>query len=206
MQETSGYLEEAAAVTKVVHDWALWRDTCAWQKLAASYTDDAHMRTTWFDGPASEFVAKSQSMAGKGARAQHFMGSTSVEVCGDRAIAQSRVVLLVRGGLAGTQVDVTCYGRFYDRLVKRAGRWLIQHREPIYEKDQVQPVVPGEAIALEPALLAGYPEGYRYIAYLQSSGGATITPNLIEPNSAEQSRLYEQGEAWLSKGSSQLRG
>src|SRR5205814_8658645 len=52
---------------------------------------------------------------------------------GDRALAEARAMLLVRSALQGVEVDVTCYLRFYDWLVRQGGRWLIERRNGIYE-------------------------------------------------------------------------
>ena len=63
--------------------------------------------------------------------------------------------------------DVACTGRFYDFLEQRDGRWGIVLRQPIYEKDRLDPVDPAASLVLDLELLARYPEGYRYLAYLQ---------------------------------------
>ena len=38
--------------------------------------------------------------------------------------------------------DVVCTGRFYDFFEKRNERWGIVLRQPIYEKDRMDPVDP----------------------------------------------------------------
>ena len=48
-----------------------------------------------------------------------------------------------RAEVDGVLVDVVCTGRFYDFLEKREGRWGIVRRQPIYEKDRMDPVDPG---------------------------------------------------------------
>lgn len=198
MRAITNHQTEAAAITAVIQGWALFRDICDWESLAACYAPDARMKTTWFEGAASDFVVASRELTGKGARAQHFMGASTVEVHGERATAESRFILLLRGQLGEQQVDVTCYGRFFDRLVRHGQQWAILAREPIYEKDSMQPVAPGQAVHLDPLILQRYPEGYRHIAYLQCLGGARITTDLVAPNSAAQSSLYEAARAWLA--------
>ena len=47
-------------------------------------------------------------------------------------------------------------------------------RQPIYEKDRMDPVDPAARLELDPALLARFPEGYRHLAYLQP---ASATPS-----------------------------
>ena len=45
--------------------------------------------------------------------------------------------------------DVVCTGRFYDFLEKRQGKWGIVRRQPIYEKDRLDPVDPAAVIRLD---------------------------------------------------------
>jgi hypothetical protein len=188
-------MNDRLEITQAVANWALWRDTGRWEKLRALYTDDAIQHTTWFVGPAREFIARIAARALGGS--QHFVGACAVELNGERAIAETRLVLLVRGTLQDIEVDVTCYARSYDRFVRRAGAWLIQRREMIYEKDRIDPLDPAARLALDPAALARYPAGYRHLAHLQAAGGARITPDLPVPGSEELKRLYAEGERWL---------
>ena len=190
-------LLDRAAITEVVQDWGISRDAGRWDKLRSFYTSDAIMYTTWFVGPAAEFVERSMEAAKKGARGQHFIGAALIDIKENKAIAETRMILLVRGMLAAVEVDVTCYGRFYDRFVKSDGQWRIQQRMVIYEKDRMDVLDPGVTIQLDHEELVKRPEGYRHLAYLQSHSGASITPDLPTPNSAALTRMYAEGEAWL---------
>ena len=190
---------DKADVREAVENWALYRDTGRWEELLALYTPDAIVHTTWFVGTAREFVERGKEAAKKGgSRGQHFVGAVSVEVNGDRAIAEARVVLLVRAPLQGVEVDVTCYCRFYDWFLRTERGWRIKMRGGIYEKDRLDPVTPGEVIKLDPAVLARFPPAYRHIAYVQSSGGAKITMDLPTPGSGALEKLYNDGAGWLA--------
>ena len=197
-------LLDRAAIAQVVQDWGISRDAGRWDKLRSFYTSDAIMYTTWFVGPATEFVERSMEAAKKGARGQHFIGAASIDIKGNRAIAETRMILLVRAMLEGVEVDVTCYGRFYDRFVKLDGQWLIQKRMVIYEKDRMDVLDPALTLKLKQEELVKRPEGYRHLAYLQSHGGASITPDLPTPNSPALARLYAEGEAWLAADAGDL--
>lgn len=185
------------AIEQVIRNWALWRDGWNWPQLRACYTPDAVMHTTWFVGSAGEFVDRSMEAAKKGARSQHFIGAASIEVRGDRAIAETRMMLLLRAVLQGTEVDVTAYARFYDLFARLQDTWRIRKRVPIYEKDRLDPVTPGAIVALDPAELARYPGAYRHVAYIQASGGARVNPDLPTANSDVLERLYREGGDWL---------
>lgn len=200
-EDTSAALRtliDRAAITQVVQDWGLARDTGRWEQLQSFHTHDATVQTTWFVGSASEFVARSRQAAAGGARVQHFIGAATIELCGERAVAETRMVLQVRAAVHGVVVDVTCYGLFHDLFVRDAGVWRIQQRVPVYEKDRLDTLVPGQALQLDPDRLAALPEGCRHLTYVQAQGGAQITPDLPVPNSPALERLYAQGRAWLA--------
>ena len=190
-------LLDRAAITRVVNDWGLFRDTGRWDQLRACFTADATMHTTWFVGGAEEFVRRSIEAAARGARAQHFIGASSMTLAGDRAVAETRMILMVRAKIGDAPVDVTCYGRFHDRFLRTEDGWQIHIRVPVYEKDRLDPLEPGRAVALDAAKLAGYAEGYRHLAYVQSLGGAVLSPGLPTPNSPEETELARAGEDWL---------
>lgn len=191
-------LLDRAAITRVVNDWGLFRDTGRWDALRALFAANATMRTTWFAGPADIFVDRSIAAAARGARAQHFIGAATIELAGDRAVAETRMILMLRAEVAQIPVDVTCHGRFHDRFVRTGDGWRILKRVPVYDKDRLDPLEPGRAVPMDPAVLAGFAEGYRYLAYVQSLGGATLTPGLPTRNSPEEAELLAGAAAWLA--------
>jgi len=191
-------LLDRSAVAALIQNWGRWRDTQAWAELAGAFAADAWMKTTWFDGPAQAFVAASRQLAVGGASVQHSFGASDVAIEGARALANTRVELLIRGRLHGVEVDVHCWGRFIDRLVRdEGGRWRIQLRVPVYEKDRLQPVLPGTPLALDPALLDALPPHYRFTAYMQSQSGAQINQDLPPANSEGYRALEAANRAWL---------
>ena len=123
---------------------------------------------------------------------------TVAEINGARAIAQTRMAIMVRSALDGVEVDAACYGRFFDRVEKRGGSWRIAKRSVIYEKDRIDPVDPGTVISLDLALLRRFPEGYRHLAYLQTKNGAQVNPNLPTAHGEALEKLLREAQAWLA--------
>ena len=197
-QDPLQLLVERAAIGDVLQNWGLWRDRCDWAGLRSLYAPGATMQTTWLDGSATEFVDLSQRMSAGATRAQHYIGVPIVKVNGARAVAQTRITILVRGLLEGVAVDATCHGWFVDRLVKQDGQWLIQSRVPLYEKDTLVAVDPGAALKLDPALLASFPAAYKHMAYVQSAIGAPVNRTLALPGSSEQDQILNDCDEWLA--------
>ena len=193
---------EEFRIRRVIETWAIARDSGDWATFASVWHDDGWMTATWFQGPAAEFVRVSQAGFEAGVNILHFLGGTistlsSGTATGDRAIAQTKMQIMQRAGVHGVTADVTCTGRFYDFLAKRDGRWGIVRRQPIYEKDRLDPVDPAAQLSLEPKLLGSFPVGYRHLAYLQFQLGYQIAPGLPGLRGSAVDVLYQEGRDWL---------
>jgi hypothetical protein len=190
-------LEDRLAIGEVVQNWAVWRDAGDWERFRTVWHPDGWMSATWFQGPADQFIAVSRAGFEKGVNILHFLGGISVEVKGDRAISQCKMTISQRGPLEGEFVDVVCTGRFYDLFERRNGGWKVVRRQPIYEKDRLDPLNPASTLKLEPALLMSFPEGYRHLAYLQSKLGFKIKMDMPQLKGPVVQALYARGQAWL---------
>lgn len=193
-------VDDRLEITRVVHDWALWRDAGDWERFATVWHDDGRMMATWFQGPAKEFIEVSKAAWDRGVNILHFLGGGTVDVAGSRAIAQTKMTISQRAEVHGVVCDVTCTGRFYDFFEKRAGRWAIVLRQPIYEKDRMDPVDPAVRLDLDQDLLNRFPAGYRHLAYLQTGIGFEVKPDMPGLKGPEVDRLYERGRDWLAGG------
>ena len=197
---TQDVSQDRNAIREIVENWAVWRDAGDWERFATVWHADGWMSATWFQGPAAQFIEVSRAGFDRGVSILHFLGGFSCDVAGHRAIAQTKMTISQRAALHGVRVDVLCTGRFYDFFERRLGRWGIVRRQPIYEKDRMDPVDPSATLKLDPDLLGRFPEGYCHLAYLQTSNGFTVKevadglPGLRGPSI---DRLYAEGRAWL---------
>jgi hypothetical protein len=186
------------AIRETVENWVVWRDAGDWERFATVWHAEGWMTATWFQGPYTEFIAISKKAFEQGVNILHQLGGWSCDIAGPRAISQTKMVILQRGDVDGVAVDVTCWGRFYDFFEKKDGRWAIVRRQPIYEKDRLDPVDPGACLSVDPALLAGHPEGYRHLAYLQTKLGFAVKKGLPGVKGPAVEKLYREGAAWLA--------
>jgi hypothetical protein len=236
--------DDRQLIRELVENWAVWRDAGDWDRFATLWHDDGRMMATWFQGSARDFMRVSQEGFDKGVRILHFLGGISVDVTGERAIAQTKMTISQRAEVDGVLCDVVCTGRFYDFLEKRpvpgrvhamaegtvsaqpqgplvveesdtvvgragavveepdqpaaAGRWGIVLRQPIYEKDRLDPVDPAAALALDRDRLNAFPEGYRHLAYLQAGIGYDVKRDMPGLSGPEVEQLYADGQKWLA--------
>lgn len=193
-------MDEKLAIREVVENWVLWRDAGLWEKFRTVWHDDGRMMATWTQGTADEFIKASIDGWAKGVSILHFLGGSTIEVNGDRAIAQTKMTISQRAKVHDVTVDVVCTGRFYDFMAKRAGKWGVVLRQPIYEKDRMDPVDPAAQLKLDAGLLAQFPEGYRHLAYLQTQIGYPVKRDMPGLKGPEVEALYKRGERWLQGG------
>jgi len=189
---------ERQAIRDVIENWVLWRDAGNWERFATVWHEDGWMTATWFQGPAREFIRVSKEGFERGVTILHFLGGFTCDMNGDRAVSQVKMTINQRAEVDGVLVDVVCTGRFYDFLEKRQGRWGIVRRQPIYEKDRMDPVDPAARLTLDPARLASFPEGYRHLGYLQSKVGFTVKTDLPGLRGPAVEKLYAEGAGWLA--------
>ena len=185
------------AIREVVENWVIYRDAGDWERFATVWHSDGWMTATWFQGPATDFIEVSRKLFNQGGNILHSLRGWTCDISGTRAISQVKMTILQRAPLDGILVDVVCYGRFYDFFEKRDDRWGIVRRQPIYEKDRLDPVDPSALLHLDPELLGQFPEGYRHLAYLQAKNGHTVKEGLPGLRGAAVEKLYSEGKAWL---------
>lgn len=190
-------LTEKARIRELVESWAVWRDAGDWERFRTVWHEDGWMMATWFQGSRDDFIRVSREGWDKGVSILHFLGGNSIDLAGDRAVSQTKMTISQRAPVHDVLVDVVCTGRFYDFLEKRDGRWGIVLRQPIYEKDRMDPVDPAKTLALDPDLLSQFPEGYRHLAYLQTRIGYQVKRDMPGLKGPEVEALYARGAAWL---------
>jgi hypothetical protein len=184
-------------IRELVENWAVWRDARLWDQFRSVWHPEGRMMATWFQGGFEEFIKVNNEGWAKGVRILHFLGGSSIDVAGNRAVAQTKMTISQRAPVEGVIGDVVCTGRFYDFFERRDGRWGLVLRQPIYEKDRFDPVDPAAKVALDQKLLDSFPEGYRHLAYLQTKIGYKVKPDMPGIEGPELDALYARGARWL---------
>lgn len=189
--------EDKLAIRELIENWAVWRDGLQWDRFETVWHKDGQMWATWFQGTYKEFIKVSKQGYAKGTIVHHMLGGTSIDIKGKRAVAQTKMTISQRLPVGGVLCDVTCFGRFYDFLEKRKGRWGLVLRRLTYEKDRLDPLDPSARLKLDNKLLEKFPAGYRHLAYLQTKFGYKVKSDLPGLDGPATDALYAQGAAWL---------
>ncbi|MCW5655577.1 MAG: nuclear transport factor 2 family protein [Hydrogenophaga sp.] len=197
-------LKDELLIRQMVERWAVWRDAGDWERFATVWHPQGVMMATWFQGPFADFIRVTQEGWAKGVSILHFLGGSAIEVEGDRAIAQTKMTISQRGMVEGRDgpvlCDVVCTGRFYDFVVRHEGQWKLLHRQPIYEKDRIDPLDANATLVLDQKALAELPEGYRHLAYIQTRIGYKVKMDMPMLKGPVVEELYRRGARWLAGG------
>ena len=161
-------MQQQLRIRQLVENWAVYRDAGLWDRFRTVWHDDGVMMATWFQGPFEDFIRVTIEGWNKGVSILHFLGGSAIDVQGTRAIAQ------------------------------REGRWGLVHRQPIYEKDRIDPLDPAAKLELDQAALATFPEGYRHLAYIQTRIGYNVKMDMPMLKGEGVQDLYRRGANWLA--------
>ena len=185
-------------IAELLQAWGHCRDQGRWTELTATFAPEGEIAVSWFRGPFVDFVERCRQSFAAGNRSKHLIWPPVVRVNGQRAVAESNIAILVRQAIDGVLVDLTSYGRFFDRLERR-DRWMIVERTAIYEQDRLDPVAPSEAFdaMMQSADVAKFPAPYRYMAFRVLAAGRALAEPVHHDGRAETEALRARYIAWL---------
>jgi len=195
-------MAEERAVCRVLQVWAYSRDSGDWESLRNCFHPNGTITVSWYSGPASGFVERSMAM-GKERRPQerskHLLGNMRAEVNGNRAVLEADTVITVREFIDEHLFDFASNARFYHLLEKHSGEWRILRANCIYEKDRLEPVIPGSVPAAfyDQVDLTGPDNGFAFMRFRQTKKGRAI-PKVPLAGSAEESALRAEAKRWLA--------
>lgn len=192
--------QDKLEIRELIENWVVWRDAGFWDRFATVWADDGRMMATWTQGTGLEFIEMNKEGWERGVRILHFLGGSSIEIVSDRAISQTKMTISQRAEVHGVEVDVVCTGRFFDFLQKIDGVWKMVLRQPIYEKDRMDPVDPAARVELDASVLSRFPIGYRHLGYLQDGIGYPVKTDMPGIDGHEVEQLYSDGDRWLTDG------
>jgi hypothetical protein len=174
------------------------RDRGWWQRMRAAYSPDATVAVSWFSGSATEFIVRSEQMAGTGNQAVHRLSPPVIDIAGDRAVAEIPAAIEVRAEIGGVQADLVSYTRLLYRAIRTDGRWLLRSMVAIYERDTLVPVVPGAVPVIDTARLDSLRRPYRWLAYHLDGQGYSVDQELPGDDRPDTVRaIYDDAFGWL---------
>lgn len=173
------------------------RDNGLYDEAAGCYSDDAQIHVSWFNGPAKEYWDRTRNAHGAGSK--HKIFSTAVFINGDRAVAETQVMMLSpRLTIEGCDMDMISFARIFARLVKHDGEWKIAYGDCIYERDELIPATPGGKVPDLSDKVKDYRESYRNLSYVLSLQGLPSGDDLPGDDRPETvQKLYDETSRWI---------
>jgi SnoaL-like domain len=197
---------DKTACAELIQNWGVFRDRGKWKELRDTFTPDGHISVSWFRGPFEQFVERCRANYGiPHTWSRHHLLMPTITLAGERATAETSVIIRVRQLFNGIAVDLTSYCRFLDRLECHGAGWLIAERTAIYERDRLDPVEPSPAFddLFKGANMTQYPEQYRYMAFrLAHATGRSLASVIYRDGGPETADLYARYSGWLAGGTS----
>jgi hypothetical protein len=202
MDERLSRLLDRTEIFDLVRRERHFRDTKDWDGLQNSFVPDAPVRTTWFDGTATEFVeASRKKMSRTGAiisTPKHWIMPTILEFNGDRALIESQATIFDRLTFDNVEFDVMQYCRFVSRVVRTGAGWRLASFEGIYQRDHIRSVNPAEPPPVDWELVKTLRPSYRFLAYTQLRRGYQVNPELLGDDRPDLlDAFYAQEKRWL---------
>src|SRR5574340_663355 len=100
------------AIREVIENWVIWSDAGDWEKFATVWHHGADMSATWFQASAEDFARGRREGWERGVSILHFLGGSSIELEGERAIVQTKMQISQRARSEERRVGKECRSRW----------------------------------------------------------------------------------------------
>jgi len=164
---------DVSAITQLILRERVSRDLGLWEQMRDCFHDDSVVRISWINASGPEFVRRSKEMAERNVQASHRLGPIFVTLAGDRAIAQLVVIVDIPFKLEGVEVMLSSHARLLLRAKRREAVWRLFGFDPVYLRDEIAPVIPGQTVAIDPVRPT-----YRFLSYCFASVGYPVPNDL----------------------------
>ncbi|KAJ9649714.1 Vacuolar protease A [Coniosporium tulheliwenetii] len=199
---------ERFKLRELAEGWPMYRDACEWENLLSIFHPDAYIYTTWTGRTHHrDFIAASKAGMDKGAFIMHRChgASTDINPEATRAVTKMKATITQRFIMEGCEVDAESDCRFCFFWERWEDEWRARFVRHWYEKDKLIPINPNKVPKLDEEKLAGYPTGYRHLAYCQEATmGVKVVLDMPghrrendNVNGKKHDMLYWQCKQWV---------
>jgi hypothetical protein len=133
---------------------------------------------------------------------RHMMCNPRVTLAGERAVCEFYVVLYQGRTLDGYELDFQTWSVTLDLYQKWNGAWRIARRFNIYEKDRMDPHVPGTVpdSYYRNLDVSRYPRAVRFHCYRNERSSGEAPKNIIVRGSEEEKAARASAQDWIAGG------
>jgi hypothetical protein len=176
------------------------RDQRRFDVMRACFHDDAHVRTSWYDGRGGEaYVEATRKWMASAGNSKHWVFPAHARIAGDRATVESPAMIFNRARLEGVEIDFHVFCRFFSRAVREDGAWKLLSFEVLFERDIMRTVNPADMLPIDWSVLETMRPSYRFLAYMQVSRGVKVNHGLLGDDRPDELAAFHAGEErWLA--------
>ena len=189
---------------------ALWERQARVRRLdgefAACFWPDATVTTSWMTGPVEEYLHAGDARERRAEASDNELitcrsSAPNVHLRGRRAYVELPVETNHWVRVHGKEAVWTSLMRLVYRFEKRGNNWKISDMTSLFEADKLVPAVPGDDLGIDPADLTGLRRSYRWLAYVRTQAGGTVSQDLPGTDRpADVARVYDTAREWLNGG------
>lgn len=191
---------------RVRRTWAWCRDANDWNGVRACFHPDATIEISWYKGSVEGFIEQARARAATlrpEERGKHWIGNARSWIRGARAVVETDAQIQIRLRLEGHLFDNITWVRFFDRVERRDGVWRIKHWFCFFDKDRLDPVIPG---SVPPSFYDGVDfngsdTSLVFTRLRNLKVGIATVPDAMAGGSAAERAVRDASAEWLTAGS-----
>lgn len=199
LQETIDRSEIINVISKSI----VTRDSGQWDRLVECYHSEAEFTSSWWHGPAKDFVGaaskRMEESRREGGEQKHMLANHWIEFAGERALAECDVCLFTRRPVYDVDLDAMTFSRRLYLMAKENGEWKIWRRYSIYEKsrlDSVDPTVDPNKY-FDAKAMEKFPKPMRTHMWRLAVKSSGATEKICIRGTDEEKRVRGEGRKWL---------
>ena len=176
------------------------RDQRRFDVMADCFHRDAYVRTSWYDGTGGDaYVAATRKWMTNTGNSKHWVFPAFAQINGDRATVESPAKIFNRAKLEGTEIDFQVFCRFFSRAIRENGDWKLASFQVLFERDTMAPVLAGDPLPIDRALLDTMRPSYKFLTYIQRSRNIMVNQDLLGDDRPDELAAFHAGEErWLA--------
>jgi hypothetical protein len=197
---------DRSEIVNLISKSIITRDSGLWDQLAECYHSEAEFTSSWYKGkPADFFKVASRKLDAarkEGGEQKHVTSNHWIEIKGDRAIAESDLILFMRRAIKGVELDFATWSRRLQLMAREKGEWKIYRRWVIYERDRMDPVDPTVPVDsyYDAAALSKYPAKLRYHLWRNEMMGSAPEKHICIRGTEQDAAARAESRKWIEGG------
>ena len=187
-------------INQLIISERLYRVTHRYEEHKNCFFEDATIRTSWQSGNVSSFVGNQPKESSGEEFNVNRCGGALIHLNKNRAFVEYPSTTIRTVKINGEIALLKSYMRLLYRVEKKFGEWKISELISINEADEIQAIIPGTDLKINPQDIKNLRSSYRWLAYVRKNNGGKIDDNLLGIDRPDEiKKIYDENLEWLKK-------